>query len=108
LYGVLAFSVAQRTQEIGVRLALGAAKEQVLRMVVGEGLRVVTAGVTIGLVLAGLATRVLAPFLFGVSPLDASTFAAGVGMLALVGVLASWLPARRAAIADPMAALRLD
>jgi predicted permease len=108
LYGVLAFSVAQRTQEIGVRLALGAAKEQVLRMVVGEGLRVVTVGVTIGLALAALATRVLAPFLFGVSPLDASTFAAGAGMLALVGVLASWLPARRAANADPMAALRQD
>jgi predicted permease len=108
LYGVLAFSVAQRTREIGVRLALGAAKEQVLRMIVGEGLRVVAIGVAIGLVLAAAATRALAPFLFGVSPLDATAFLSGVAVLALVGLLASWMPARRAAGADPMIALRQD
>jgi predicted permease len=108
LYGVLAFSVAQRTREIGVRMALGAAKEQVLRMVIGEGLRVVAIGVAIGLVLAALATRALAPFLFGVSPLDAAAFASGVATLGLVGLLASWMPARRAAASDPMMALRQD
>ncbi len=108
LYGVLAFSVAQRTREIGVRMALGAAKEQVLRMVIGEGLRVVAIGVAIGLVLAGVATRALTPFLFGVSPLDATAFLSGVTALASVGLLASWMPARRAAGADPMMALRQD
>jgi ABC-type antimicrobial peptide transport system permease subunit len=108
LYGVLAFSVAQRTREIGVRVALGAMPREVLRMVVGEGLRVVAIGVTIGLVLAFAATRALAPFLFGVNPLDATTFAAGAALLGLVGLLASWMPARRAAGVDPMVALRQD
>jgi predicted permease len=108
LYGVLAFSVAQRTREIGVRMALGAAKEQVLRMVIGEGLRVVAIGVGIGLVLAAVATRALTPFLFGVSPLDATAFLSGVAALGVVGLIASWMPARRAAGADPMMALRQD
>ena len=108
LYGVLAFSVAQRTREIGVRMALGAAREQVVRMVIGEGLRVVVIGVAIGLALALVATRAMAPFLFGVSPLDATTFVGGVAALGVVGFLASWLPARRAAGADPMSALRQD
>jgi predicted permease len=78
LYGVLAFSVAQRTREIGIRVALGAVRTQLLRMVIGEGLRVVAVGIGIGLVLAVIATRALAPFLFGVNPLDMSTFVAGI------------------------------
>jgi ABC-type antimicrobial peptide transport system permease subunit len=108
LYGVLSFSTAQRTREIGVRMALGATRPAVLRLIVREGMRVVVVGVVIGLALAMLATRALVPFLFGVNPLDVTTF---VGMTAILGAtafVASFLPARRAANGDPMAALRQD
>ena len=77
-------------------------------MVIGEGLRVVAIGVGIGLVLGVVATRAVTPFLFGVSPLDATAFLGGVVALSAAGLLASWMPARRAAGADPMAALRQD
>jgi putative ABC transport system permease protein len=108
LYGVLSFSTAQRTREIGVRMALGAARGDVLRLIVGEGMHVVVIGVVIGLVLAAVATQALRPFLFGVSPLDVTTFVAMTTILGGTAALASFLPARRAASADPVAALRQD
>jgi predicted permease len=108
LYGVLAFWTAQRTREMGVRLALGAAPADVRRLVVTEGMRVVAIGVAIGIALAMLATRLLRPFLFGVSPTDPLTFALIVATLGAAALLASWLPARRAAAVDPMSSLRQD
>jgi predicted permease len=108
LYGVLSFSTAQRTREIGVRMALGATRAAVVRLIVREGMRVVVVGVVVGLALAGLATQVLRPFLFGVNPLDVTTFAGMTAILAVSALVASFLPARRAANGDPMAALRQD
>jgi len=108
LYGVLSFSTAQRTREIGVRMALGAARDDVLRLVVREGMRVVGVGIAAGLVLALLGTRALTPFLFGVNPLDAATFTGMTAVLLGTAFIATLLPARRAAGADPMAALRQD
>jgi len=106
LYGVLSFSTAQRSSEIGIRLALGAVARDVVRLVVGEGMRLVGIGMALGLALALLATRALRPFLFGVSPVDAVTFAIIGATLAGVALLASYLPARRAAAADPAVSLR--
>jgi len=106
LYGVLSFSAAQRSGEIGIRLALGALRVDVMRLVVGEGMRLVGFGMGIGLALALLVTRALKPFLFGVSPVDPITFAAIGATLAGVALLASYLPARRAASADPASSLR--
>jgi putative ABC transport system permease protein len=108
LYGVISFSTAQRTREIGVRVALGAARGDVLRMVVGEGMVLVGIGMAVGLVLAVAATRALTSFLFGVSPLDFVTFVLTAAILAATALLASYLPARRAATVDPMLALRQE
>ncbi|MEO8564515.1 MAG: FtsX-like permease family protein [bacterium] len=106
LYGIVAYSIGQRTREIGVRLALGASRGDVLRLVVGDGMRPVAAGMAIGLVLALAATRLLTSFLFGVSPLDAFTFVGVAAILTVVAATASYLPARRAAATDPVRALR--
>jgi putative ABC transport system permease protein len=108
LYGVMAYSVNRRTREMGVRIALGAQPVDVLRLVVGEGARLVVAGVVLGVMLAAVATRVIASLLFDVSALDVATFAAmSVGLVA-VSLLASYFPARRAAGFDPMTALRSE
>ena len=108
LYGVMSYAVSRRTREIGIRMALGAATGNVLRLVLKEGMSLVGSGVAIGLIVAAAATRLLASFLYGVSPLDAATFVAIPLLLALVAFLASYLPARRAAKVDPMIALRYE
>jgi ABC-type lipoprotein release transport system permease subunit len=108
LYGVLALIVGQRRREIGVRLALGATPANVVRALLGEGLRVVAAGVTIGLVGAFAVTRVLSSMLYGVSATDGSTFIGAAAFVGLVAVLATWIPARRASQLDPRTALAAD
>jgi putative ABC transport system permease protein len=107
IYGVISFSVTRRTHEIGVRLALGAHRNDVLRMVVLQAVTLALVGVAIG-VAGGLAlTRVLGTLLYGVSATDPAIFAAVSLLLTLVAALASWLPARRAARVDPIVALRV-
>ncbi len=105
-YGVLSYIVAERTREIGVRMALGAEAGRVQRMVVGQGARVLLVGVVIGLVVAAASTRALRSLLFGVGALDPVTFAAVAAAMVLVGVLAAYLPARRASRVDPIESLR--
>jgi ABC-type antimicrobial peptide transport system permease subunit len=106
LYGVLSYTVAQRTREIGVRMALGAQARRVQRMVVAQGARVVLVGVGIGLCAAVAVTRVLDGLLFQVRAADAVTYVAMSVTLAAVGLLASYLPARRASSVDPIESLR--
>lgn len=108
LYGVLAYAVGQRTREIGIRLALGAKRGEVLRMVMSQAGKLVIAGVAIGLVAAVLASRLLRAQLFEVAPTDTVTYVlVAIGLL-MVSLLASWIPARRASRIDPMTALRQD
>ena len=107
VYGVMAYSVTQRTHEIGIRMALGAAHADVLRMVLRHGLKLTLLGVAVGLTAAFGATRLIASLLF-VSPTDALTFATISALLALVAMVASLLPARRAARVDPLVALRQE
>jgi predicted permease len=106
LYGTLSFTVAQRTREIGLRLALGAQRVNVLSLVVGKGLKLAMIGSAIGLVCALAVTRLVSRLLYGVSPMDPVTFVGVALLLVIVAMLASWLPARRAAKVDPMEALR--
>ncbi|MGH7575412.1 MAG: FtsX-like permease family protein [Longimicrobiales bacterium] len=106
LYGVLAFSVAERTREIGIRVALGADSGDVLGLVVGRGLALAGAGTAIGLAAALALTRLLSGLLFDVTPGDPVTFADIAVLLLAVATLATWLPARRAAALDPVEALR--
>jgi putative ABC transport system permease protein len=106
-YGVIAYSVSQRTQEIGIRMALGASRQDVLRMVVGGGLRLAIAGVLIGVVLSLAAGRFISTLLFGVRATDPLTFSAVAAALLATAVFAAWIPARRATRVDPMIALRI-
>jgi predicted permease len=108
VYGVVSYDALQRTREIGIRMALGASRQSVVRMMFGRGVRLVAVGAVIGLVAAGLLTRGLSQLLFQVSPLDVSVFAGVAALLVTVGALATFLPARRANRIDPLRALRVD
>jgi len=108
LYGVLAHSVAQRTKEIGVRMALGAEARHVLRMVIGQGMLLVCVGIAAGLILAYWLTKWLSGWLYGVGATDPLTYGAIALLLAVVALLACYLPARRATKADPLTALRCE
>ena len=105
VYGVMAYTVSQRTQEIGVRVALGASQSDVVRMVVGQGARLAAAGITLGLVGAAAATRTMQSLLFETSGLDPLTFVAAPLMLGAAALFASYLPARRAASVAPIVAI---
>ena len=108
LYGVLSYSVSQRMHEMGLRMALGANARDLMRLVVGQGIRVAMAGVAAGLLASFAATRLLSGMLFGVSPLDPFTFVTVAVVLVAAALLASFVPARRATRVDPMVALRYE
>jgi putative ABC transport system permease protein len=108
LYGVISFIAARRTNEIGIRLALGARPGSLVRLVMREGIVLAAAGVGVGLMAAALATRLLEAQLFGVAPLDPLTFVAVPVLLLLVAAVAAYLPARRAAAVNPVVALMSD
>jgi putative ABC transport system permease protein len=108
LSGVVAQSVAQRTREFGVRLALGAERGQVVRLALGEGTRLVAIGAVVGLVIALALARAAAGFLYGVSPSDPLTFGSAVALLMAVALGAAFVPARRAGRVDPAASLRSE
>ena len=106
IFGVMAYSVAQRTRELGVRMALGATRGRVLRLVVGHGLRLALIGVTIGIAASLAVTRYLSSMLFNVPPHDPMTLAALAAGLVVVSLGACYLPARRATLINPISALR--
>jgi putative ABC transport system permease protein len=108
VYGMLAYTVTQRTREIGIRMALGARRATVMRLVLGQSLVLVVLGLTAGLAGAAGATRYLEGLLFGLTPLDASTFAGAAVLFSAVAAIASYLPARRATAVDPLVALRSE
>jgi putative ABC transport system permease protein len=107
-YGVVSYSTAQRTFEIGVRVALGAARGSIFGLVLGQSLRLVLAGLALGLASAFALTRLLATFLFGTATTDALTLIVVCGVLVAVALVAGFIPARRAASIDPVVALRAD
>jgi putative ABC transport system permease protein len=106
VYSVMSYSVAQRTHEVGVRMALGAQHQHVLRMIVGNGLKLVLVGVALGVTAAFAVTRVISNLLFGVTATDPPIFVAVPLLFIAVAILASYLPARRALKVDPIVALR--
>jgi ABC-type antimicrobial peptide transport system permease subunit len=107
-YGVMSYAAAQRQREFGVRLALGADASQILRLVLTQGLRLTTIGLTLGLALALALGQLMRSLLYGISPTDTATFVLVASITLMVALAASLLPARRAARADPMRALRIE
>jgi putative ABC transport system permease protein len=108
IYGVMAYSVSQRTSEIGIRIALGAGKRSIFRLVVGQAMTIVAISLGVGLVGALAATRLLNSLLYGVGASDPLTFIAIVLLVSAVAFVAAWLPARRATRVDPIIALRAE
>jgi ABC-type antimicrobial peptide transport system permease subunit len=106
IYGVVSFAVAQQSRELGLRVALGASRQSVLWLVLGRGLKLMAAGISVGIAIAWAATRALQSLLFGVGSMDVRTFAAVIACLAATAFAACYLPARRAAHLDPMVVLR--
>ena len=108
IYGVMGNTVSQRTNEIGVRMALGAQPREIATMILRDGARLGLAGLTLGVGIALVAARWLETALFGVTPTDAPTYAAVVALMLAVGLVACYLPARRAARVDPLSAIRTE
>jgi putative ABC transport system permease protein len=107
-YGVMSYSVSQRTQEIGIRMALGAQRGDVLKLILGSGMAMVFGGVIVGLVLSIFLTTEIENLLYGIGAFDVPAFAATSALLVLIALVACWLPARRAMRVDPMIALRYE
>jgi ABC-type antimicrobial peptide transport system permease subunit len=108
LYGVMSYSVARRTKEIGIRMAIGAHRADILRMVLREAGLLVALGLVIGLAAALAGAQILRSMLFGIAPRDPLTIVATCGVLLLTGLFAAWWPASRAASTEPMQALRME
>ena len=106
IYGVMSYSFSQRTHEVGIRIALGAQRQDILRMALGEGMRIVVIGLALGIAGAAMMTRIFQSMLFGVGPADPITFISVSTILAGVALLACYIPARRATRVDPLVALR--
>jgi len=106
IYGVMSYSFSQRTHEVGIRIALGAQQLDILRMAVGEGMKIVLIGLALGLAGAAIVTRFFQSMLFNVAPIDPLTFASVAAILAGVALFACYIPARRATRVDPLIALR--
>jgi putative ABC transport system permease protein len=108
IYGVMSYAVSARTHEIGIRMALGAERHAVLRLIIGQGMKLTAAGLAIGLIATLAATRLIKTLLFGVGANDPMTLCAVALLLAIVALLACWIPARRATKVDPLIALKYE
>lgn len=108
VYSVIAYTTSRRTQEIGIRIALGAARADVLKMVIRKGLQLLLAGIAIGLAVSFALSRIIVAQLWGVSPYDRLTLVSVAALLLAVGLIACWIPARRATRVNPSTALRYE